>query len=404
MVRWRAWGIRAITILVRERWIMPGKLLRGAVMACVGTLVAGLVWSWAVAEVLPACGVPATAEDWQIATQTQSAMEPQRLCALIDWLDELKEANVHSVLVIRGGKLVFEHYRTGADEGQCGPPVGDVRFGPEVWHSLCSVSKSVTSLLVGIALDHKLISSVNEPVYRYVPEYDDLRTPERERITLRHLLTMSSGLAWDEQTIPYTNPANSAIRMIAAPDPYRFAWEQQPVTPPGESYTYNSGSTELLGRIVQKVSGQRLEEFARSHLFAPLDIVDFGWMRNGNTAAASWGLRLRPRDMAKLGQLVLAQGRWGERHIVSETWVRDALAPQIAGPQLYYYGYQWWLGRSLVHQQELVWAAAMGGGGQRIFIVPSRDLVVVVTAGMYQSPMQGWVPLGILNRVLHAVH
>ena len=101
---------------------------------------------------------------------------------------------------------------------------------------------------------------------------------------------------------------------------------------------------------------------------------------------------------------MLAQGRWGERHIVSETWVRDALAPHIAGPQLYYYGYQWWLGRSLVHQQELVWAAAMGGGGQRIFIVPSRDLVVVVTAGMYQSPMQGWVPLGILNRVLHAVH
>jgi len=383
---------------------MPGKLLRAAVTACVGALVAGLVWASAGAEVPAACGMPAVADDWQIATQAQSAMDPKRLCALIDWLDELKEANVHSVLVIRGGKLVFEHYRTGADVGQCGPPVGDVRFGPEVWHGLCSVSKSVTSLLVGIALDHKLIASVDEPVYRYVPEYDDLRTPERERITLRHLLTMSSGLAWDEQTIPYTNPANSAIRMIAAPDPYRFAWEQQPVTPPGESYTYNSGSTELLGRIVQKVSGQRLEEFARSHLFAPLDIVDFGWMRNGNTAAASWGLRLRPRDLAKLGQLVLAQGRWGERHIVSETWVRDSLAPHIAGPQLYYYGYQWWLGRSLVHQQELVWAAAMGGGGQRIFIVPSRDLVVVVTAGMYQSPMQGWVPLGILNRVLHAVH
>jgi CubicO group peptidase (beta-lactamase class C family) len=180
---------------------------------------------------------------------------------------------------------------------------------------------------------------------------------------------------------------------------------QKPVTPPGKTYTYNSGSTELLGRIVQKVSGQRLEEFAKSNLFAPLGIVEFEWMHNTNgNAAASWGLRLRPRDMAKLGQLVLAQGRWGERPIVSEAWVRDSLAPHMAGQDLYYYGYQWWLGRSLVNQQDLGWAAAVGLGGQRIVIVPALDLVVVVTAGMYKSPMQGRVPLGILNRVLHAVH
>jgi len=112
----------------------------------------------------------------------------------------------------------------------------------------------------------------------------------------------------------------------------------------------------------------------------------------------------RRRDMAKLGQLVLAQGRWGERPIVSEAWVRDSLAPHMAGQDLYYYGYQWWLGRSLVNQQDLGWAAAVGLGGQRIVIVPALDLVVVVTAGMYKSPMQGRVPLGILNRVLHAVH
>jgi CubicO group peptidase (beta-lactamase class C family) len=383
---------------------MPKQLLKVALIPCLGTLVAGLVWSLAVAEVSPACGVPATADDWQTTPQAQSAVDPKPLCALIDWLNELKSANVHSVLVIRGGKLVFEHYRHGADE-RGGRPVGDVLFGPEVRHDLASVSKSVTSLLVGIALDRQLLSSVDEPVYRYFPEYDDLRTPERERITLRHLLTMSSGLAWEETIIPYTDPANSVRQMLAAPDPCRFAWEQQPVTPPGEWYSYNSGSTELLGRIVQKVSGQQLEKFATSQLFAPLSIVEFEWIRNvDGTSAASWGLRLRPRDMAKLGQLVLAQGRWGERPIVSDAWARDSLAPQMAGQGLYYYGYQWWLGRSLVHQRDLSWAAAVGLGGQRIFIVPSLDLVVVVTAGMYQSPMQGWVPLGILNRVLRAVH
>src|SRR4029453_18362802 len=148
-----------------------------------------------------------------------------------------------------------------------------------------------------------------------------------------------------------------------------------------------------------------LEEFARSHLFAPLDIVKFEWLRYANgEAAASWGLRLRPRDMAKLGQLMLAQGRWGEQPIVSAAWVRESLAPHIMGEHLYYYGYQWWLGRSLVHQQDLGWAAAVGLGGQRLYIVPALDLVVVITAGMYQSPLQVRVPLGILQRVLHAVH
>jgi CubicO group peptidase (beta-lactamase class C family) len=382
---------------------MTGRLLRAAVTTCVGALIVGLVGAAAGAEVPAVCGVPAATADWPIATPAQRAMDPTRLCALLDWLDALKDANVHSVLVLRGGTLVFEHYRTGADE-RGGTPVGNVPFGPHVWHDLRSVSKSVTALLVGIALDRHLLPSVDEPAYRYFPEYDDLRTPERERLTLRHLLTMSSGLAWD-QSMPFSDPVNSEHRMVFAPDPYRFAWEQQPVTPPGESYTYNSGSTELLGRIVEKVSGQPLEAFAQRHLFTPLGIGAFEWLRYANGhAAAAWGLRLRPRDMAKLGQLVLAQGRWGEQPIVSAAWVRESLAPHIMGEHLYYYGYQWWLGRSLVHQQDLGWAAAVGLGGQRIVIVPALDLVVVITAGMYQSPLQVQVPLGILQRVLHAVH
>src|SRR5262245_60610865 len=117
---------------------MTGRLLRTAVTACVGAFVAGLVWASAGAEVPTACGVPAAAADWPIATPAQNAMDPTRLCALLDWLDALQDANVHSVLVLRGGKLVFEHYRTGADE-QVGTPVGDVRFGPEVQHDLRSI-------------------------------------------------------------------------------------------------------------------------------------------------------------------------------------------------------------------------------------------------------------------------
>ena len=369
---------------------------------CMGTVAMFLASTGMRAEDGGSCGAPAVmADNWPVVAQVQSGVDPKQLCAMIDWLDGLKGANVHSVLVVRRGKLVFEHYRTGADERR-GSSIGAITFGPDVKHDLRSVSKSVTSLLVGIALDRKLIASLDAPVYRFFPEFDDLRSEARDRITLRHLLTMSSGLEWDEN-IPYTDPANSEIRMIFAPDPFRFAWEQKLVTPPGESYNYNGGSTELLGRIVQKVSGQSLEQFAKANLFEPLGITDFEWSVNpSGFAAAASGVRLRPRDMARLGQLLLQRGKWDGRQIVSETWIGDATATQIAGSQLYFYGYQWWLGRSLVNQKELTWTAGVGLGGQRVFVVPSLDLVVVVTAGMYKSPMQAWVPLVLLNRVLKA--
>lgn len=380
-------------------------LARPILAACAGCIMsAALVLLPAPLRAQPVavCGAPAAGTDaWQIASPESAAVDGKRLCALIDWLDQLKEANVHGVVVIRRGTLLFEHYRKGSDE-RWGTRLGEVTFTPDVKHDQRSISKSVTSLLVGIALDRKLIASIDEPVYRFFPEYAEQRTPEKDSITLRHLLTMSSGIAWDE-TIPYTNPANSEIRMIFAPDPYRFVLEQPLATPPGEVYNYSGGSTALLGRIVQKVSGQPLEAFARTALFEPLGITDFEWVRmpSGDAAAAS-GVRLRPRDMAKLGQLVLQQGRWGDRQIVSAAWLQDSFAAHVGGSQLYFYGYQWWLGRSLVDRKEIQWAAGFGLGGQRIFIVPGLDLVVVVTGGMYASPMQGWVPLAILSRVLKA--
>lgn len=380
---------------------IAASVLRAVAVAGV-CAVLGLVPATATAQEPARCGAPAAGIDsWQIAAPGEAALDAERLCTIIPWLDGFPAANIHSILVSRNGRLVFEHYRKGADELR-GTALGEIAFGPQTLHDVRSVSKSAVSLLIGIALDTKMIASIDEPVYRHFPEFDDLRSPERDRITIRHLLTMSSGLEWDE-TLPYTDPANSEHRMVFSPDPYRFAWEQKPVRPAGELYTYNGGSTELLGRILEKVSGQRLEDFAQAALFAPLGITDFTWSRNPNDkAAAASGLRLRPRDMARLGQLVLDGGRWEGRQIVSEDWVRTSITPQINGSQIYFYGYQWWLGRSLVKQKEIVWAAAWGFGGQRVFVVPSLGLVVTMTAGLYKSPLQSWVPLAIFNRVLDA--
>jgi CubicO group peptidase (beta-lactamase class C family) len=141
-------------------------------------------------------------------------------------------------------------------------------------------------------------------------------------------------------------------------------------------------------------------------LFEPLGITDFEWRQllNGEPIAAA-GLRLKPRDVAKIGQLVLAHGLWNGRQIVPRDYMDEATAPQIQGAGAYFYGYQMWVGRSLVHKREIDWAARLGLGGQRVFVIPSLDLVVVMTAGLYTSPLQGTLTSDILNDfVLPAVH
>ena len=356
------------------------------------------------AQPAASCGTPTVRGDgWSIAAPAKAGLDGAQLCALSKWLDGFPQANVHSVVVARRGALVFERYFTGDDE-IWGRPIGVVEHGPDVKHDLRSISKSVTALLVGIALDRKLIASIDEPVFKFFPEHADLRTPEKDRILLRHLLTMSAGLAWNEN-IPYSNPANSERRMTDAPNTYRYILEQRLADRPGAHFNYSGGATQLLAGIVQKAAGKPIEEFAREALFAPLGITDVTWtkMPNGDAAAAS-GLRLTSRDLAKLGQLMLARGEWNGRKVVSADWIVQSTTPQVEAIDFLFYGYQWWLGRSMIDRRELPWTAGFGLGGQRLFIVPALDLVVVTTTGLYNSPMQRWVPWEIFRRhVMNAV-
>jgi CubicO group peptidase (beta-lactamase class C family) len=262
-----------------------------------------------------------------------------------------------------------------------------------------SVSKSVTSLLVGIALDRKLIASVDEPVIKFFPEYAELNTAGWDKIGVRHLLTMSSGLQWNEN-LPW-NPKNDEWHLANDADPLRYVLQRPVAVPPDAVWNYNGGGTELLGRIIEKVSGKPFDTFAREALFEPLGITDWEWMswKNGKVAPAA-GLRLRPRDAAKIGQLVLNKGAWDGRQIVSAGWLADSLKPRFQAigyfGGLFFYGYQWWMGRTLAGDRELTWTAAIGLGGQRLFIVPDLDLVVMVTSGLYASPRQGHAALDVL--------
>jgi CubicO group peptidase (beta-lactamase class C family) len=314
------------------------------------------------------------------------------------------KVNVHSVIVLRSGHLLFEYYGVGPDQ-MWGTSLPDAVHGVRVNHDVRSVSKSVVSLLIGIALDRKLLASVDEPIWKFFPEYAALRTAGKDRILLRHLLTMTSGIAWNELRLSYSDPENNELRMSEAPDPYRYVLEQPLSSEPGVKWNYSGGSTALLGAILQKVTQKPLAEFAREALFEPLGITDFEWIRMpSGEYAADGGLRLRPRDMAKLGQLVLSQGEWKGKRIVSASWLRESLRKKIDALHVHY-GNQWWIGSSSVNSRTVEWSAALGHGGQRIIIVPSLDLVVIFTAGLYDSNdwalMNNLLEIYILPSILH---
>jgi CubicO group peptidase (beta-lactamase class C family) len=315
---------------------------------------------------------------------------------------------IHSVLVIDDGKTLAEWYFSGADQAMVdrGAPVAlsHVDFGPDTLHDIRSATKSVVSILFGIARDDGAIKSLDTPVLDYFPEYTDLRTPERMKIRVRDVLSMTSGLHWDERTYPYTDARNSEIAMDIAADPNRYVLSLPIDAPPGERFNYSGGDVGLVGAIVARATKTPLETFAAKRLFGPLSIEKFEWTRNADAPRAASGLRLTTRDMGKIGLLMLAGGQWNGKRIVSQAWVAESTTPQVAvepdpkcGTK---YGYLWWLFAGCQAQPPTPGFAAIGNGGQRIWVFPSRKLVIVSTAGLYNDPKQGEPPLAVLTGVL----
>jgi CubicO group peptidase (beta-lactamase class C family) len=369
-----------------------------------GAALAPLTASPVCADTPDGCGVPLARDDgWPVASVNEDRLvDREALCGMADRLAS-GTANVHAVLVARGGKLVFERYFKGADENN-NRQAGTVAFDADTLHDMKSVSKSVASLAVGIAIDRGLIGSLNEPIFNFFPELSDLRSPDKDRIQLLHALTMSMGLKWVEAT-PSTEDNNDESRMHMAADPCRYVLGLPVTTPAGQDFFYNTGALTLVSAIMRKATGHPLDEFVRANLFEPMEITAFEWNRVKGDSDAGGGLRLRPRDMAKIGQLVLGGGRWNDRQIVPKAWVDASTKPQIEATGGFFYGYLWWLGRSLHNGREIQWVGALGRGGQSIRIVPELDLVVVVTAGYYQdySPRAFQVQSGVLREVLRAV-
>jgi CubicO group peptidase (beta-lactamase class C family) len=341
--------------------------------------------------------------EWQTVPPAVAGFAPD----LAERLDELVRAGrapqLHGIVVARQGQIALERYGAGEDF-KWGEALGSVRFGPDTLHDIRSVTKSIVSLLYGIALGRGQVPAPNEPLLRQFPEYPDLAAdPQRARLTVEHALTMTLGLRWNED-VPYTSAANSEIAMELAPDRYRFVLEQPAVEEPGRRWMYSGGASALVGRLIASGTGLPLQEFARSALFEPLGVGSFEWMGGADrVASAASGLRLAPRSLARIGQLVLARGSWGGREIVPAAWLEAALQPRVQIAEGFAYGYQWYLGSLAAAGsagRALRWAGGMGNGGQRLIVVPELELVVAICAGSYDSADQGATPTAILEQVI----
>jgi CubicO group peptidase (beta-lactamase class C family) len=345
----------------------------------------------------------ALAGDWRTATAAEAGFKPDVAKQLDSAVKQGKLKNLHAVVVVRNGKLVFERYYEGEDQFWA-MPIGNVKFAPNVKHDLRSATKSVVSLLYGIALQEGKVPAPSQPLLAQFPALKDLATdPKRQRMRVEHALSMTLGMEWPED-IPYTDSRNPELGLYLATDPYRFIFDRAVVTEPGSKWNYNGGATAILGHLIAQGTGQPLFNYAREKLFKPLGITEVQWVggTNGEVSAAS-GLRMLPRDFAKIGQLVLNNGRWGDKQVVPAQWLKQAHTPHAVvqpargeEPKIDY-GYQWWL---VNHGTEQPWTVARGNGGQTIFVVPSLNLVVATMAGNYNAPDAADTAIAVMTGIV----
>jgi CubicO group peptidase (beta-lactamase class C family) len=255
------------------------------------------------------------------------------------------------------------------------------------------VTKSIASLLYGIALDRGLVPPPEASVVAQFPEYPDLvADPARRDISIGHALSMTMGLEWDE-TLPYTSAANSEIAMEQAPDRFRFILGRPVVHAPGQTWTYSGGAVALIGALITRGTGKSLTHFARETLFEPLGIKDCYWMAgaDGVESAAS-GLRLSTRSLLAIGTMLVNGGRHGDRQVVPASWLEAAFSPATQTSDGLDYGRLFFLGEAPVPAfgGPKSWIGCFGNGGQRLWLMPDAGLACVILAGAYDQP-DNWV-------------
>lgn len=324
--------------------------------------------------------------EWRDIAPSEAGFASDLDSRLLKLVADKRAWGLHGVLIARGGRIVLERYFEGEDNNW-GQSLGVVHFGPHTLHNLYSVTKSIVALLYGIALSAGKVPPPSAPLYAQFPEYADLvATDERRRQqTIAHALSMSLGAEWNEIGLAYDSRANDEVGMEMATDRYRFVLDRPVTGPPGKRWQYSGGATALLGRLIARGTGHSLPDYARVALFDPIGVGKTEWVTSRDTwvfrqtgsgdgePIAASGLRMTPRDLARIGQLVIDNGAAAGRQVVPAEWLSQCFTPRVSVNELQRYGYQWYLGDMEFLTDGKVrlehWVGAAGNGGQRLYVI-----------------------------------
>jgi CubicO group peptidase (beta-lactamase class C family) len=294
---------------------------------------------------------------WKVDAPERHGMDPTVLAGARSYAFQ-DGKQTQGVVVVRDGAIVAEWYAPGADESS--------------WAASWSMAKSVTSALVGIAIHDGKIPSIDEPMTTYFPDW---ATRGLGDVTLRDVLEMSSGLAWNESYSPSDLGSSDVIKMVVQePDELAYAASRPKADPPGTRFNYTSGGAMLLSGVLQQATGESVEAYANDKLWKPLHVskVDM-WADAAGHTLTYCCVDTTSRDFARFGLLYLDRGRWGSRQVVPASWVATSVAGSRAAPDTY--GLQWWLDDAEGVPHDMF--SARGHDGQYIYVIPSLDLVVV---------------------------
>ncbi len=327
---------------------------------------------------------PWPVESWSESTPEAQGISSSELEKSDGYIRE-NYKSVSSLLVIRHGYLVYEKYYNGTEENTS--------------EQVYSVTKSVMSALTGIALQQKLIESVDQSVAELVPDYfteiDDTR---KKNITVKEVLTMTGGL----QSID-----NDYNGYFSSPDWLSQTLKMPLSDDPGTKFVYNTGLTQFLSNIITSQSGMNTENFAQKYLFSEIGIQIGGWQQDQKGFyGGGYGISMTPGDMARFGYLYLNNGQWNGKQILPESWIEESSKKQIQADNDTDYGYLFWL--QTVHDSiknvDYFTYRADGAGGQKIIIIPKLDMVAVITADWDSNSKDDDTQNIIFNYVIPAVN
>jgi len=296
--------------------------------------------------------------DWEVQSPESQGMDAAALDQARAYAFT-EGRNTQGVVVVRHGVVVAEWYAAGA--------------GPDSWAASWSMGKSFTSALIGIAIEEGLIPSVDEPMATYFPDWKG--TP-REAITIRHVLQMAAGLAWNEDYDPAAIDQSDVIQLVLFnPDQLAYASARLAESEPGSVFNYSSGATLLLSGVLEQATGMKASAYAAERLFGPLGIDQVEWWEDASGHTLTYCcVDTTTRDFARFGLLYLRGGAWGDQQVVPADWIADSITPSPAEKG---YGYQWWLTGNTEGDVPADMYSARGHDGQYIYVIPSLDLVVV---------------------------